>query len=108
MSLAHQNLAVAVGAAKEQAKILVLDVQRHSVPTGRSSSVYLSLVVMHQQLLAADPPPIAHFIPDLEHGVANWDLHSARNVDEWTAGCTEAFYGAIAGARRTFDIAWPY
>ena len=67
MSLAHLNLAVAVGAAKEQAKILVLDVQRHgTAPTGRSSSVHLSLVVMHKQLLTADPPPIAHFVPDLE------------------------------------------
>jgi hypothetical protein len=67
MGLPHQNLAIAVGAAKEQAKALVLDVQRRGrVPTGRSSSAYLSLVVMHRQLLAVNPPPIAHFVPDLE------------------------------------------
>jgi hypothetical protein len=70
MGLAHQNLAVAVGAAKEQAKALVLDVQRRGIgPTGRSSSVYLSLVVIHKQLLSADPPAVAHFIPDLEQMV---------------------------------------
>jgi len=64
---AHQNLAVAVGAAKDQAKTLVLDVRRRgAVPTGQSSSVYLTLVVMHRQLLAPDPPPVAHFVPDLE------------------------------------------
>jgi hypothetical protein len=67
MGLAHQNLAVAVGAAKEQARALVLDSQRDGPgPTGRSSSVYLTLVVMHKQLLAADPPPIAKVVPDLE------------------------------------------
>jgi hypothetical protein len=36
------------------------------VPTGRTSSAYLALAVMHKQLLTVDPPPIAHFIPDLE------------------------------------------
>ena len=69
MDLAHQNLAVAVGAAKEQAKALMLDAQRHGrVPTGRTSSAYLSLAVMHEQLLTVDPPPppLAHFVPDLE------------------------------------------
>lgn len=67
MGLTHQNLAIAVGAAKEQARTLMLDSQRHGTgPSGRSSSAYLTLVVMHEQLLAADPPPIAHFVPDLE------------------------------------------
>jgi len=28
--------------------------------------VYLALMVLHKRLQAADPPPVQHFIPDLE------------------------------------------
>ena len=69
MALAHQSLAAAVGAAKELAKSLLLDVERDgTVPTGRSSAFYLSLMVMHKQLLVVDPPPppISEFVADLE------------------------------------------
>jgi hypothetical protein len=68
MALIHQNLAVAVGAAKDQARGLLEEFERRGdALTGRSSAVYLALVVMHERLLAPDPPPVAHFIPDLEH-----------------------------------------
>jgi hypothetical protein len=68
MALIHQTLAVAVGAAKDQARALLQQFERRGDPlTGRSSAVYLALVVIHERLLAADPPPVAHFIPDLEH-----------------------------------------
>lgn len=68
MAQSHQNLAVAVGAAKDHARALLQELERRGdVLTGRSSAVYLALVVMHERLLAADPPPVAHFIPDLEH-----------------------------------------
>ena len=67
MSVAHKNLAVAVGAAKEQARLIVFAFRRRATtPTGQSSAVYLSLIVMHKQLLDAYPPPLAHFIPDLD------------------------------------------
>ena len=69
MAIAHDNLAVAIGAAKELAKSLLLDVERDgSVPTGRSSAVYLSLVVMQKQLLTVDPPPppLSQFVADLD------------------------------------------
>ena len=38
---------------------------------------------------------------------ANWDVHSARNVDDWPPDCAQAFKEAVARARRKFDIAWP-
>ena len=38
---------------------------------------------------------------------ANWDVHSARNVDDWSPECAQAFKEAVARARRKFDIAWP-
>lgn len=64
----HQNLAVAVGGAKDYVRALLERFERQGdARTGRSSAVYLALVVMHERLLAADPPPVAHFIPDLEH-----------------------------------------
>jgi hypothetical protein len=37
---------------------------------------------------------------------ANWDVHSARNVDDWPPNCAQAFKEAVARARRKFDIAW--
>jgi hypothetical protein len=68
MALAHQNLAVAVGAAKEHVRtVLQQHEDRGDTRTSRSSSVYLALMVLHKRLLAADPPPVRHFIPDLEH-----------------------------------------
>jgi hypothetical protein len=67
MDIAHQHLTIAVGAAKEHARALVVDPRAQM--TGRSSSLYLSLVVMHRRLLAPNPQPpsVQHFIPDLEH-----------------------------------------
>jgi hypothetical protein len=67
MALSHETIALAVGAAKEHARTLLEQFERRGDPrTGRSSAVYLALVVMHERLLAPDPPPVAHFIPDLE------------------------------------------
>src|SRR5260370_14294341 len=63
----HQNLAVAVGAAKDHARALLERFEREGdARTGRSSAVYLALVVMHERLLSADPPTVAHLIPDLQ------------------------------------------
>ena len=39
--------------------------------------------------------------------VANWDLYSVLNVDDWPPDCAQAFKEAVARARRKFDIAWP-
>jgi hypothetical protein len=51
----HQNLAVAVGAAKDQARGLLEQFERRGdALTGRSSAVYLALVVMQERLLAPD------------------------------------------------------
>jgi len=67
MAPAHQNLAVAVGAAKEHARTVLQQFERRGdARTGRSSSVYLALMVLHKRLLAVDPPPVQHFVPDLE------------------------------------------
>jgi hypothetical protein len=64
----HQTLAIAVGAAKDHARAVLERFERRGdTRTGRSSAVYLALVVMHERLRAPDPPPVAHFIPDLEH-----------------------------------------
>ncbi len=54
----------------------------------------------------------ADFAPDFtlyetRDAMANWDVHSARNVDEWRLDCAQAFKEAVARARRKFDIAWP-
>ena len=54
----------------------------------------------------------ADFAPDFELSetrdpLANWDVHSARNVDDWAPDCAQAFKEAVARARRKFDIAWP-
>jgi hypothetical protein len=38
---------------------------------------------------------------------ANWDVHGARNVDDWPPDCAQAFKEAVARARRKFDIVWP-
>jgi hypothetical protein len=63
---AHQHLTIAVGAAKEHARGLVVD--RSTAMTGRSSSLYLSLVAMHRDLLTVELPgaPMDHFVPELQ------------------------------------------
>jgi hypothetical protein len=38
--------------------------------------------------------------------VANWDVYSVLNVDDWPPDCAQAFKEAAARARRKFDIAW--
>jgi len=38
---------------------------------------------------------------------ANWDVRSARHVDDWATNCAQAFKEAVARARRKFDISWP-
>jgi hypothetical protein len=69
MGSTEQHFAIAVGAARDQAKALLsqLEHQGHG-QTGKSSAVYLALVTIHTRLLAVDPapPPPAHFVPDLE------------------------------------------
>ena len=68
MALAHQNLVVAVGAAKEHARTVLQQFEhRGDGRTGRSSSVYLALMVLHKRLLSTDPPPVQHFVPAREH-----------------------------------------
>ncbi|HVH10249.1 MAG TPA: hypothetical protein VM736_10660 [Gemmatimonadales bacterium] len=69
MDRAHRNLAVAVGAAKDQAKQILSQLERQGhAHSGRSSTLYLALVMIHQQVQAADPSsvPLKHFLPDLE------------------------------------------
>ncbi len=69
MDSTHQNLAIAVGAARDQAKELLSQLERQGHGrTGKSSAVYLALAMIHKRLLAIDPapPPVAHFVPDLE------------------------------------------
>jgi hypothetical protein len=68
VSRGHQNLAMAVGAAKDQAKSLLKRFEHHTILTDRCSAVYLALALMHRQLLTVDPspPPLTHFAPELE------------------------------------------
>lgn len=54
----------------------------------------------------------ADFAPDFtlyetRDPLANWDVQSARNEDDWPPDCAQAFKEAVARARRKFDIAWP-
>ena len=54
----------------------------------------------------------ADFAPDftlheIRAPMANWDVDSARNVEDWRPDCAQAFKEAVARARRKFDIAWP-
>ena len=54
----------------------------------------------------------ADFAPDFtlhetRDQLANWDVHTVRNVDDWPPDCAQAFKEAVARARRKFDIAWP-
>jgi hypothetical protein len=92
----HQNLAVAVGAAKDQARGLLEQFERRGdALTGRSSAVYLALVVMQERLLAPDPRPVAHFIPDLEH--------LSRTCSTTLAAVQPVIEAALSVARRRPD-----
>ena len=42
-----------------------------------------------------------------QYPAANWDVQSARNIENWKPDCAQAFKEAVARARRKFDIAWP-
>jgi hypothetical protein len=74
MSQMHNNLSVAVGAAKEQARALLFESRRQgTVPNDRFMSVYLALTVMHRELQEDDPPSIDRFIPELKHAILECD-----------------------------------
>jgi hypothetical protein len=69
MGSTQQQFAIAVGAARDQAKHLLSQLERQGHgQTGKSSAVYLALVAIHKRLLTLDPPPppVGHFVPDLE------------------------------------------
>ena len=69
MDAVQQHLAIAVGAARDRAQELLSQLERqgHS-QTGKSSAVYLALVTIHKRLVTVNPPPppVTHFVPDLE------------------------------------------
>jgi hypothetical protein len=68
MSIAHQNVALAVHKARDEAKAILNKLETEGHPeTGRSSALYLALVMLEKRLLAVDPPlpPITQFIPEL-------------------------------------------
>jgi hypothetical protein len=67
---AHRQLAIAIGAAEDQAKQLLTQLERQGHgQTGKSSAVYLALVVIRKRLSAVDPTPspLADLVPDLEY-----------------------------------------
>jgi len=67
MGALHENVGVAVRKARDQAKELLTLLESQGHPqTGQSSSLYLALVSLQKRLFAAEPLPIAKFIPDLE------------------------------------------
>lgn len=66
--IVHQNVALSVHKARDEAKAILQQHETQGHPeTGRSSSLYLALVMLQKRLLAVDPPPppIAQFIPEL-------------------------------------------
>ena len=66
--IVHQNVALAVHKARDEAKAILNQHETQGHPeTGRSSALYLALVMLQKRLLAVDPPPppIAQFIPEL-------------------------------------------
>ncbi len=66
--IVHQNVALAVLKARDGAKAILQQHETQGHPeTGRSSALYLALVMLQKRLLAVDPspPPIAQFIPEL-------------------------------------------
>ena len=69
MNRSHQTLALAVGAAKDHAKAILAQLEREGhAQTARSSTLYLALVMIHQQLRGAEQSrtPVTRYIPDLE------------------------------------------
>jgi hypothetical protein len=69
MKVTHQDLAAAVRKARDQAKLVLNQLETQGHPdTTRSSSLYLALVTVQKRLQASDPPPppIASFVPELE------------------------------------------
>ena len=76
MSIAHQNVALAVHKARDEAKAILNQLETEGHPeTGQSSALYLALVMMQKRLLAVDPPPppIAKVIPELEQLASECD-----------------------------------
>jgi len=66
--IVHQNVALAVHKARDEAKAILNQHETQGHPeTGRSSALYLALVMLQKRLLAVDPPPppIAQFIGEL-------------------------------------------
>ena len=76
----QQHLAITVGAARDRAKELLSQLERqgHS-QTGKSSAVYLALVTIHKRLVTVNPPPppVTHFVPDLEQLVRGCEARLA-------------------------------
>ena len=66
--IVHQNVALAVHKARDEAKAILQQLETHGHPeTSRSSALYLALVMIQKRLLTVDPPPppIAQFVPEL-------------------------------------------
>ena len=66
--IVHQNVALAVHKARDEAKAILQQHETQGHPeTARSSALYLALVMLQKRLLAVDPPPppIAQFIGEL-------------------------------------------
>jgi hypothetical protein len=69
MSVAHQNVGLAVQRARDEAKRLLMDLESRGHPqTNQSSALYLALVGIQKRLRAVDPPPapIAQTVSDLK------------------------------------------
>jgi hypothetical protein len=65
----YQQVAYAARRASQQARLL-MDQLHHEwhAQTGQAGALYLDLSLIGTRLLSADPPPppVAHFIPELE------------------------------------------
>ena len=69
MSVAHQNLALAVLKARDEAKTVLRLLESQGHPeTGQSNALYLALVMLQKRLQSVDPPPppVVQFISELE------------------------------------------
>lgn len=69
MSVAHQNVGLAVQKARDEAKRILTELESRGHPqTNQSSALYLALVGIQKRLLAVDPPPapIVDFISDID------------------------------------------
>jgi len=76
----QQHLAIAVGAARDRAKELLGELERQGdSQTGKSSAVDLALITIHKRLVTVNPapPPVTHFIPDLEQLVRGCEARLA-------------------------------